>query len=1205
MTKALFRDALRSIRKTFSRFISIVIIVALGVGFFAGLKAVSPNMKGAADDFFRKHRLANLVLHSTVGFDQQDVDAVLAIDGIETATPARYVDGLVYNENGQLAQSLTGTAYVLRIIGYDFSQLTGSGSQRLNQLTLIEGDYPKAPNECVASVYESDVNLQDEVRDRYKIGSKITVKGDQEDLLETVKTTEYTVVGLVHTPEFVSMELGPSQAGGGELSGYIYIPDSAFVIDYYTMLYIGIQGADTATAYSEEYEDGIRQWKDALVDEYSGPIVASRAERMGKTISDQAYAERKKIGDFLEQATNLLPLLDEQDKAKMTGLLEQIYQLQTSADDSQADVSRQINDGKQELALARQILPLGQKALREGPQAYARNKAKEEKKISDGEEKLARGAAELEKNQAAYNRQLNEYNKGLAEYEEAKKLVLKHPDAEGEYIAAKNKLEQARSSYEIATAAVKAGRAALNVANKALASENASRIENAMVLLQSYFPLEPADTTVEGLQQQVNEAQEQLDAMESGLEESLVQLEDGERQLKEAEPFMKQLEEFRRGEQELVDAFNKLSAAEQDIASARARLDAGQAELDQGKQTLSAELANAQQQLADGESAIRTLEEQLPLSERRVRQGENGLEALPNAQWIITTRDEFAGYTNYGDTADNMQSFSLIFPVLFFLIAALVSLTTMTRMVEDERLQLGVLKATGYSAGAIAFKYFFYAATTAILGSVLGLALGFTLIPFAIFKAYTILYLVPSMTPEFYPGTAVLAFGAAVLSTVGAVILAVLRSLRLRPAQLMRPKAPKAGKRVFLERIRPLWGALNFNGKVTVRNLMRNKKRFFMTFAGIMSCTALLLTGMGIGNSIGTMLDRQFGANSVMRFDGQAMLTTPITAGNTEALTVFDQPGRIDEVMPIFMKSMYAGTERFGRQIEVTLVSPMRQDNIAQFLAFNDEKTGKVLDFKDGGIYINGKTAELMDLKRNDKITISAGDMRAEIPIIGIVRNYVYHYAYLTPETFAAYFNLPETSFNTVLLKLNSALDTSVGDKAAVNRAKEAKAQLSRDLTDEAEVTAVVYNSSIIDKVGTMLATMRRVVVGVFVLASGALAFVVLYNLNNINIYERIRELATIKVLGFHDFEASMYIYRENIILTVLGIGAGLLLGIPIHNFVVRKAEIESMMFVRSLAPENYIFAVLITVVFALGVNALMHRRIKNISMVESLKSVE
>jgi putative ABC transport system permease protein len=1210
VTKALFRDTLRAIRKTLSRFISIVIIVALGVGFLAGLKAVSPNMKAAADSFYSDLKLCDLVLTSTVGFDAQDRDALLAIEGVEAATPSRFVDGLVYNENGQLAQSLSGTAYVLRVIGYDFAQAAGSGTARRNQLELVNGRFPKNPGECVVSVYESEINLQDENRDRYKIGNKISVKGDHEDLLDSIQTTEYTVVGTVYTPEFVSMELGSSQAGGGELCGYIYVADSEFLMDYYTKMYIGIKGSDTAAAYSEAYDDVIRAWKDALVEEFSAPIVAARAERMGKTIAEQAVAERKKIGQFLTQAATLLPILGEEDQTAMRKLMEQLHQMQSSVKEgaeAEKDVANQILDGKKELELARQMFPFAEKAGAEAPKAYERQKAEMEKEIADSEAKLADGRKEYDRQSAEYNRQLGEYNKKYAEYQKAREIVVANADAEGEYIAGKNKLEQAEASYNIARSAVEVGRSALSTARKALDSENSARIEHAMGILALYFPLEPEDTTLEGLRKQIAEAEIELNNQEDALKDAEKQIAEGKKQMAAAEPLMKQLEEFRKGEKLLAESYTKLADAQRRLADAQGQLDTGTLELEQGKRLLTSELAKAQQQIADGDAFLHIMQEQIPNSERRVKQGENAIEALPNAMWNIATRDEFAGYTNYGDTAGNMEAFALVFPVLFFLIAALVSLTTMTRMVEDERLQLGVLKAAGYSSGAIAFKYFFYAATTAVLGSAIGLALGFTLIPQAIFKAYSILYLIPEMTPTFYLDTAAISLGAAVLSTVGAVIFAVFRSLQLRPAQLMRPKAPKAGKRILLERVTPLWRGLSFDGKVTVRNLMRNKKRFIMTFAGIMACTALLLTGFGIGNSIGTMLDHQFGSESVMRFDGQALLSSPITAADTETMKVFEQPGRIAEALPIFMKNMYASAplHGFARALEVVMAVPRDADIAAEFVSLADDKSGEELGFRDGGIYINGKTAELMNLKVGQRITIESGATKAEIPVAGIVRNYVYHYVYMTPATYEAYFNQGATQFNAVLLKLDDSLNVTAGSKAAVNAAKEAKAQLSRDLTDEAEVVALVYNSAIIDKVGAMLDIMEKVILAVFVMAAGALAFVVLYNLNNINIYERVRELATIKVLGFHDFEASMYIYRENIILTVLGVGAGLLLGIPIHAFVIRTAEIESMMFVRTLAPFNYVFAAIITAVFAVGINALMHRRIKAISMVESLKSVE
>ena len=1113
MTKALFRDTLRAIRKTLSRFISIVIIVALGVGFFAGLKAVSPNMKAAAQNFYGRHMLADIVVNSTVGFDEKDVVAVLTIPGVASATLSRSIDGVYYRPDGSMEQSMSGTAYVTRIIGYDFSQAVGSGADRRNQLQLVKGKFPERPNECVVSDYANRNEPQ-----HYVIGQMIRICGDHEDILDTVQSEFYKVVGVVYTPEFISMELGASQAGGGELSGYIYIPDSAFVTDYYTTLYIGVEDANKRAAYTAGYRDLVRRVTDRL--ESAGPkIVQQRAWRMAETLVPQI--EKGRVD--LEQ-------------------------------------------GKADLAEVR-------------------------KAIASHQPEIVAGKKELEEAPAKYQEQLDKYNESKAKYDEAYEIVIQHPGAWEEYQAGVNQVERAEASINVASAAISAGRSALRVANQALDSGEDSRIQNAMQILALYFPLEDRDITIEGLRERVAEAQVQLDEQEDALKDAQTELAEGKAKLAKNKPLIDQLEEFNKAGKALTAAKAELDKAWNDIQEAPGKLTEGE------------------ESLADLKTKEILGTRDVANGERKIRRAENHLAALDDAQWIILDRDEFAGYTNYGDTADNMEQFALIFPVLFFLIAALVSLTTMTRMVEDERTQLGVLKAAGYSAASISFKYLFYAFTAGLLGCILGLALGFTLIPIAIFKAYQILYLIPTMTPGFFVGTAAVGLGAALLSTVGAVLFSVFQALRHRPAQLMRPKAPKAGKRVFLEwkAFHWIWRRLGFNGKVTVRNLMRNKKRFLMTFAGILGCTALLLTGFGIGNSIGTMLDKQFGPESVMRFDAQALLQAPLRQADSPALLgkVFKDE-RIDSVLPVYMKKMYAGMEDGGHQIDVTIVVPQDRGRISGFADLRDDRTGQALTLNDAGCFIDGKTAELLDLKLGDRIGIQSGPQKGIFTVAGISRNYVYHYIYMTPRVYQEGFGLAETTYNVVLLRVAPALTRlDKGSDAEINKVLETRTALARDLSDTAEVITVVYNQTIVKKVGDMIDLMRDVIVAVFTVAAGALAFVVLYNLNTINIYERIRELATIKVLGFYDGEADMFIYRENIITTILGIGAGLAVGVPIHGFVIRAAEIESMMFVRTLAPPNFFAAAIITAIFAIAINLLMHKRIKEINMVEALKSVE
>ncbi|MDR1928037.1 MAG: hypothetical protein LBQ33_05305, partial [Oscillospiraceae bacterium] len=746
MTRALFRDTLRAIRKTFSRFLSIVIIVALGVGFFAGLKAVSPNMKSAADSFYRALGLADIVLTSTVGFDAVDVQAVLDQPGVAAATPARDIDGLLYKD-GALEQSMSGTAYVLRVIGYDFSRMSNAEDNWLNRIELVAGRLPEAPNECLVSVYESTMDPA-----HFALGGTVTVKGDHEDLLASIKNTEFTVVGTIHTPEFVSMELGPSQAGGGELSGYIYVPDDVFLWDYYTKLFVSVAGTEQLEAYTAEYNAAVRPVKEQL-ESVSGAIVQSRAERLRETHEPQLIAGKEE--------------LERKRKELAAGLAK-----------AQEDIAKV------------------KKAATEGSAQYQAEKAKAEKQLAKAQSDYEAGKKEYQKNLALYNENKAKYDEGL-------EIAKQHPNAMAEYISGKNKIEQMSASLEIAGAAILAGKSAIRVMNQALASGEDARIQNAMKIFSKYYPLSEEELTIEGMKAQVAQAQAQLDAQQAELEEGEKQLAQGKKQLAEAEPLIRQLEE-------LTKAGEQLQEAEKELTAARAKLMAAPAQIEAAEKRMHNELASAQRDLANAQGLAQTVDEdyaktkadydqQIADAERAIFRGENQLAALPNAQWIVSDRDEFAGYTNYGDTAENMQSFALVFPVLFFLIAALVSLTTMTRMVEDERTQLGVLKAAGYSAGAIAFKYLFYAFTAGLLGSILGLALGFSLIPLAIFKAYSILYLIPEMTPAFYLDTSAIGLGAAVLSTVGAVIFSVLRSLRLKPAQLMRPKAPKAGKRVLFE----------------------------------------------------------------------------------------------------------------------------------------------------------------------------------------------------------------------------------------------------------------------------------------------------------------------------------------------------------------------------------------------------------------------
>ncbi|MDR1734546.1 MAG: hypothetical protein LBR73_06690 [Oscillospiraceae bacterium] len=1139
MKKTLLIDFFRSVKGTLSRFLSILVMVALGVGFYTGLKAVSPDMVSAAGAFYTARRLADIVLISTIGFDEADAAAVREIPGVASVTAQLAADGLLYDAEGAPLQSLTGTAYVLRVFGYDFAE-----PPPLNTLRLVTGRMPQDAGECVVTEREAQANP-----DIYSIGKDLILRGDGEDLLTVLQTETYRIVGTVESADFLSAELGASQAGAGELSGYIYIPKEAFLRTDAVYLLASAEGAAAYTAYTEEYNAVVAEVMERI-EASSGNLVKARAARL--------EAEYKPL---LSAGWEELPLKRKEAEAGLAQAREDLKGLKQAIADGPAEYKAQETAARAELEAKKQ-------ELADGTRLYKEKKA--------------------------------EYDKGKAAYDAAQKEIAaflkEHPEPESELAMAKEEYQKGAAALEKASSALTLAKNALKVARAALSSGLPEKINSAVTLLKQYFPIGDMPLTLEEAKEKITAAETSLAEKEADLTAQQKALADAQKQIEEAESKLAQYAEFQ-------TAGEQLAAAEAELKAAAAQLEQAPALLAEAEAELERKLAEARQQLAQLQTLALTadsryankekeIRDRLAAAERELVRGENLIKSLPTAKWQVSSRDAFAGYANYGDTAVNMEAFALVFPVIFFLIAALVSLTTMTRMVEDERGQQGVLKACGYAAPAIGAKYLLYALSAAALGSLLGAVLGFSAIPPAIFRAYQLLYLIPEMEVHFYSGYALTALGAAVLSTVGAVVFSVLRALRERPASLMRPKAPKAGKAVFLESFPVIWRNLGFSGKVTVRNLLRSKKRFMMTFAGVAGCTALLLTGFGIGASIRTMLDEQFGEDGIMRFDGQALL-----AGQPEGVdfTVPALPEGITETLPIYMQNLDISSAEHPRTMEATLIVPERTDNLRSFIALDDDKTGAMLSFKGEGVYIDGKTAEVLKLSVGDSLRIAWGGSALEIPVTSISRNYVYHYIYMTREAFAAASGSSAAAPNCLLLKL----------EAAHREDGESKAALSRSLTDTAEISAVVWNSTVIAEVRGMANMLSGVVMAVFTVSAGLLAFVVLYNLNNINIYERLRELATIKVLGFTDGEADMYIWRENIILTLLGIGAGLLFGVPLHGFVIRSAEIESMMFVRTLAPVNFALAAAVAAGFAVFVNALAHRRIKGIDMVGALKSVE
>lgn len=687
--------------------------------------------------------------------------------------------------------------------------------------------------------------------------------------------------------------------------------------------------------------------------------------------------------------------------------------------------------------------------------------------------------------------------------------------------------------------------------------------------------------------------------------------EDGKKQYEEG------LSELEEAKAELDDAKAKLDDAERELLDAKEQLDEARTELDDGwkeyrdglvelsdgERELEENIAKAQQELSDATHDLREgeveyndgltkyydgkqeAEEKIADGEKELADARRKVADIDTCEWYILSRDSNPGYLGFGQDADRMGNLASVFPVLFFLVAALVCLTTMTRMVEDQRVQIGCLKALGYGRLTISRKYLGYGALPALLGGILGLAIGYTLFPTMIFTAYQIMYDVPDIQLSVYADTTLFSLGAALACTTVATLWACLATLAAVPAELMRPRAPKPGKRVILEYIRPLWRRMNFNMKVTARNLFRYQKRFWMTVIGIGGCTALIIAGFGMRSSLLVTMDRQY--DELYHYTAQLSLSENVLDSEREAIADhIASDSRITGSLPCRLSSVTAESPSYSLSVYLDVVPP---EEIGDFVDLHDYRTGEPLVPDESGVIITQKMAELLNLKVGDTFTVDS-DGRFTVTVAGIAEHYLAHFIYMTPAYYEQVFG-EEYSSNAYLLTFAS------DDQALCD-------EIFAELMDLNGVAAATRTSSTRD---TYQHSMERIdfVVVIVILSAAALAMVVLYNLSNINITERQRELATIKVLGFYDREVSAYVYRENIVLTVFGIALGIAMGHFLHVWLVRSVEIELMMFGRETDPMAYVWAACLTVLFSVLVNLMAHRKMKKIDMVESLKSAE
>lgn len=1219
MKNAMQKDFWREIGHTRSRFFSIMILVALSVAFLSGLKATAPDMKHTGDDYLDSLHLADIQVLSTLGLTDEDIAALRAQDKIEDAEGEYVIDAFASSD------SLDAVVKVL--------SLTDRG---ISDVLLREGRMPERADECV--VEENMLSLMS-----ISIGDTITLTpGD--DLSDALAQDTYTVVGTVRSPVYLAVERGTSTLGSGTVKAYLYLPREAFTLDYYTAAYVRVSGAAEMTAFYDDYDDYIDDVIDSLEDFGDARAILRHDELVDEATEklddaqkelDDAKAEAdKELGDARKELADARKELDDGWKEYDDGKQE-LADSRVKLDDAKAE----LEDGEQEYAdgvkkydQAVRDYEKGQKDYADGVKDYekgAQQLADGESELEAGKEKLDEGQKQLDAlgNTVAGALQNDPNYAGVTGGTIIDELGRGDENTAAATDAA---LDKMRAQLEGGIAQAQQGLAQID-AGIEQCDEGLAKIDAALAELgedqseqaaakRAALEQQRADTAAQRsalVQQrgkvsaQLSELQSQLAALStvsSGsiaankqqLDQGRADYESGKQQLSAGYRDLRDgKKELDKAKKELDEAPQKLADAKQELADARKELDDGWKEYYDGEEKYAdgeKELADAYRELTDGEKDYREglreyedgkaeADEKIADAEEKIADARRKVADIESCEWYLFSRSYNPGYTGFGQDADRMANLASVFPVIFFLVAALVCLTTMTRMVEEQRVQIGSLKAMGYSGFAISRKYLFYGLLPSLTGGLIGLVIGYILFPKMIFTAYQIMYQMPNIELRAYGGISAYSLLAAVACTTLATLWACLATLRETPASLMRPRTPKAGKRVFLEYIKPLWRKMSFTHKVTARNLFRYQKRFWMTVIGIGGCTALIIAGFGMRSSLLFTMSRQY--DDLFHYSAQVTLSSNVLPEERQAVEDFlAGDSRVVNDVPCTASSATVITSSYST---TAYVEVMEADEIGKVIDLLDYKTGEPITMEDTGVYIDQKLSELLKVSVGDTFFLD-GDARGDVTVAGIYEHYTGHFIYMTPSYYEQTLHA-DSEPNAYLMNFIS------DDTDTCNAIFEKLLSMN----------GVVTTSRMRDTQDTYMHSMERVdfVVVIIILAAAALAMVVLFNLSNINITERQRELATIKLLGFYDKEVSAYVYRENIVLTVFGILMGCFMGHWLHIYLVRSTEIDLMMFGRQTAPSAYVYAAILTMLFSVLVNVLAHFKMKKIDMVESLKSAE
>ena len=1110
MPHALFTEITRTIKGSLARFLAIAGIVALGCGFFAGLKMASPDMQEAAHTFYANQHLYDLRVISTLGLSEKDVQALASVEGVGAVMPSRTVDVMA---------TLTSSQSTARVSSFRPGEL--------NQPIVVEGRLPQGPYECVMSAdpkKRADISL-----------------GQQIELPDTsngvhLKGGSYTVVGFVNAPTYPYVSnFGTTSLGNGIVQQFVYVTEDAFANDDpYTEAYLTVQGATSYKSGSSDYQSAVDS-------------VAERISQMNPSLASLRLQELK------DDAQTQL------DEAR-----QKLEQSRQEAADKLGDAQKKLDDAEAQISAQQQKLDDGQKQYDTGRQQLTASRysaeqqfAQAEAQITASEAQIAQGTAELSAGEAQYQAGLAAYNAGQATFTQQKSAF-----------------EAGRDAYLAGLAAQGITASSLEEAQQRLSALGLSTTQ-VDALLATQAQITAAETELATQQQTLAAAREELDQRTAQLHEAESQVAQARQDLAEAR----------------LATANQLSAAQEKLAASLSRLNAGQtalqsaeAQTTEGRKSLEDQRAEVEKQLADGQA--------------KIDEAQKKIDELKEPDVYVLDRTKEIGVAAYQADSERINDIANVFPLMFFLVAALVSLTSMTRMVSEERTLIGVHKALGYSTAQIAAKYLLYALSASLLGAVIGIACLSQVLPGVIVSAYGSIYTIPNGGAP-YPiqlDSALLSGLSGIGITLLSTTAAVLSSLKEEPSSLMLPKAPKAGSKIFLERVKPLWSRLSFSWKVTIRNLVRYKRRLIMTLVGIAGCTALLLVAFGLRDSISDIIDNQWPA--ISHYDYIVGMTSDVSSEEADQINAeLNQVGATN-IHRITRENVLleSPTQKAGSLTRTTIMTSNSLQDLTGLATLRNRLSGQAIELGEDSVVITEKLAKRLGVGVGDTIQVYAQDRignasgePSTLTITGVAENYVGSYLYVGPSAWHS---------------LGIQDDATDGWYATLPEDQTTRDAFGEKLINQAGVATVDDVNEAIHTYKESLAVVNRVV-AILIVAAALLAFIVLYNLTNINIEERIREIASLKVLGFTRHEVDAYVFREIALLAVFGALFGLVLGTYLEGFVVQTAEIDLVMFGRAIHAPSYWFAFGLTLVFSLLVYVAMRPKLKNIDMVESLKSVE